>query len=320
MLQKNIFIIGNGFDLDLGLKTSYSDFAKSSFWPQQEGYTIPYMKTFLEKKREAETWFDIEKSLTDYAQKTNCNILSFIRKWRYNSQVDKNYFDKIKDALCSYIKEQQEGDIKKSSVAEVVLKSVISNGFFDSIYSFNYTDLNVLAKKIGINSEIKYNHIHGKISNKSIILGVNDTPIKNGYEFLQKNKSEYYRSHSIPDDLNKAKEVVFFGLSLPGIDYVYFEKFFKSQSEKGPLEDMKKKNITIFTKDENSRLNIINGLEKMGVNLHNINAHSNFKIIRTIEEKDKCIIEEFYDRLSKNSKAIIGPLISDFEFLQDLND
>lgn len=317
MLKKNIFIIGNGFDLDLGLKTSYSDFAKSSFWPQQEGYTIPYLKTFLEKKREAETWFDIEQSLTDYAQKTNSNILSFISKWRYNSQSDKCYFDKIKDALCSYIKEQQEGDIKQSSVAKRVLESVISNGFFDSIYSFNYTDLNVLAKKIGINSEIKYNHIHGEISNKSIILGVNETQIKNGYDFLQKIKSEYYRSHNIRNDLDKAKEVVFFGLSLPGIDYVYFEKFFKAQSEKEPLEDMEKKNITIFTKDENSRLNIINGLEKMGVYMHNILSRSNFKIIRTAEEKDQNMTEEFCDRLSENSKAVIGPLISDFHFLQD---
>ena len=29
----NVFIIGNGFDLDLGLSTKYSDFAKSKYWP-----------------------------------------------------------------------------------------------------------------------------------------------------------------------------------------------------------------------------------------------------------------------------------------------
>ena len=31
MKKKKVFIIGNGFDLDLGWKTRYSDFAKSSF-------------------------------------------------------------------------------------------------------------------------------------------------------------------------------------------------------------------------------------------------------------------------------------------------
>lgn len=32
----NVFIIGNGFDLDLGLPTKYSDFAKSEYWPVSE--------------------------------------------------------------------------------------------------------------------------------------------------------------------------------------------------------------------------------------------------------------------------------------------
>lgn len=33
-MTHNIFVIGNGFDLDLGLKTKYSDFAHSDFWLQ----------------------------------------------------------------------------------------------------------------------------------------------------------------------------------------------------------------------------------------------------------------------------------------------
>ncbi len=31
-MKKKVFIIGNGFDLDLGWKTRYSDFASSKFW------------------------------------------------------------------------------------------------------------------------------------------------------------------------------------------------------------------------------------------------------------------------------------------------
>lgn len=33
-MRKGIIILGNGFDLDLGLKTSYADFAKSSQWAE----------------------------------------------------------------------------------------------------------------------------------------------------------------------------------------------------------------------------------------------------------------------------------------------
>lgn len=34
IMSKKVFIIGNGFDLDLGMNTRYSDFAKSEYWPQ----------------------------------------------------------------------------------------------------------------------------------------------------------------------------------------------------------------------------------------------------------------------------------------------
>ena len=37
-MTKNIFIIGNGFDLDLGMKTKYSDFANNEkYWPVYSG-------------------------------------------------------------------------------------------------------------------------------------------------------------------------------------------------------------------------------------------------------------------------------------------
>ena len=32
MHMAKVFIIGNGFDLDLGWKTRYSDFASSKYW------------------------------------------------------------------------------------------------------------------------------------------------------------------------------------------------------------------------------------------------------------------------------------------------
>ncbi len=35
-MRNNVFIVGNGFDLALGLPTKYSDFAHSDFWPVSE--------------------------------------------------------------------------------------------------------------------------------------------------------------------------------------------------------------------------------------------------------------------------------------------
>ena len=35
-MHKKVFIIGNGFDLDLGWKTSYKDFVCSDYWPLKD--------------------------------------------------------------------------------------------------------------------------------------------------------------------------------------------------------------------------------------------------------------------------------------------
>ena len=40
-MNKSILVIGNGFDLDLGLKTKYSDFAKSNYWPNVDFNLLP---------------------------------------------------------------------------------------------------------------------------------------------------------------------------------------------------------------------------------------------------------------------------------------
>lgn len=96
----NVFIIGNGFDLDLGLPTKYSDFAKSEYWPKsapryreapeetrhdmEQGrfLTIPVapkLEHAIEDAKIKNTWFDLEKELLDYAKleqiKTSSNEL-----------------------------------------------------------------------------------------------------------------------------------------------------------------------------------------------------------------------------------------------------
>lgn len=32
-MNNKVLVLGNGFDIDLGLKTKYRDFADSEFWP-----------------------------------------------------------------------------------------------------------------------------------------------------------------------------------------------------------------------------------------------------------------------------------------------
>lgn len=307
----NVLIIGNGFDLDLGLPTKYSDFAKSEYWPavtsekkldEDDRYEdVPVealgLDIAIENAKNKETWFDLEKELLVFAK-----VRELTRYTESLEDVKKNvdYFNKLRNSLNDYILNVQKNPkINKCCKASNVLNSVVGNGYFENIYSFNYTDLNSIAKQIGIHKEIKYTHLHGNVLDRSIILGVDETKLRRGYECFHKSSSRYYRSHDLYNSLNAAREIVIFGLSLSKIDYSYFDKYFRQISEGKSITDDKKQYITIFTKDDNSRLGIITNFRNMGVNIQRLYAQSHFQIICTSDDVEKNELSDFYKRLKE---------------------
>ena len=61
-------ILGNGFDLDLGLKTSYKDFWESEYCPKD--YPTPLIRHLNQRWKkglEAVKWYDLENELLEYA-------------------------------------------------------------------------------------------------------------------------------------------------------------------------------------------------------------------------------------------------------------
>jgi hypothetical protein len=185
-------------------------------------------------------------------------------------------------------------------MAVKVLRAVVANGYFSSIYTFNYTDLYDIAERTGINERFDYEPVHGCLSNNSIILGVNDgANLRNGYSYLRKVFSEHYTSHSIRYDLQECDEVVFFGHSLGENDYPYFADFFESQSN--CAERKNGKHITIFTKDNHSRFQILDQLRMMnGGMTERLQNDNDFKIIMT-DNPNKVLLKKFFDNLNKES-------------------
>jgi hypothetical protein len=103
--------------------------------------------------------------------------------------------------------------------------------------------------------------------------------------------------------LTNAQEIVIFGLSFGNIDYSYFDRFFRSLSEGDSISENNKKNITIFTKDDNSRLSIIGKLREMNIGIQRLYAQSHFQIICTTDEKDKDLLDGFVIRMNDTSRA-----------------
>ena len=65
-IPKRLLIIGNGFDLDLGRNTRFSDFAKSDFWPKN---LKSQLYRYLSQKSQIEKWFDLNVGIIPIAYK-----------------------------------------------------------------------------------------------------------------------------------------------------------------------------------------------------------------------------------------------------------
>lgn len=69
--RKIVLILGNGFDLDLGLKTSYKDFWETKLCPKT--YPAPLIQHLNNKwpNKDSVKWFDLENELYNYYS-SNC--------------------------------------------------------------------------------------------------------------------------------------------------------------------------------------------------------------------------------------------------------
>lgn len=120
-MAKKLLILGNGFDIDLGLKTRYSNFANSDIWKTLIGKTYNFDQDLLGALRDAkekEAWFDIEKTMNDYVRALRQDDLTarLVDK-------DKVNFKKVSEALSQYLKEEQENrTLDTNSYAAKILR------------------------------------------------------------------------------------------------------------------------------------------------------------------------------------------------------
>lgn len=253
-MSKAIIILGNGFDLDLGLKTSYSEFAGSLQWKElmdNNAHSLDesWLLGFLKSKYDVNQWIDIESALLEYAlDKTKSHIMAY-------ASEDAKDFNALCQALKTYLRDQQDHfSPSVHSVASEFMKLIASLSGQSSLYSFNYTDLNVLAGKYSLTMNHTVHHIHGSLADDDdIILGIETGErIDDQYAFLFKTQNRHYTHTNILKDLRDKEEYVFFGHSLNGMDYEYFKYTFQDLAI---LSRAKPLRLTIITKDDASENN-----------------------------------------------------------------
>lgn len=312
-MAKILLILGNGFDIDFGLKTRYSDFANHPIWDNLMNESHAFDQDLLgtlKSAKETEAWFDIEKTMNDYVRALPPAILITDRV-----NKDKKDFINISEALSTYLKkEQTERKLNINCYAAKVLELTSNVGGFNC-YTFNYTNLVKIANscRIRIDSS-QITHVHGSLENDSIILGVLTNPanqIPEQYSFMYKDNSRFYTSNNMYEDLDKADDIIFFGHSINGMDFPYFEDFFIKQC--GMNGEYKSKHITIFTYDEEADYQIRNSIRNAQVPLNQLFLRNDIKIIQTkhlydSDKNENQKFEAFVKRLETIRKG--NPIVS----------
>lgn len=184
-----LYIIGNGFDINLGLKTGYQDFYDYYITQESSSDAVKRLKEYLKKER-YKIWADMEMGMGQYTAQVSsvdefeevCHDLSLSLR-KYLNDVQASYTAQPSDTskLYGYLVSPQSGLIDGNAR---VVNSYISDGTtrIINVISFNYTNtferLSAFKGKVisleGKSALRSVRHIHLSLKDTDVILGVND--------------------------------------------------------------------------------------------------------------------------------------------------
>lgn len=228
MGEETLLIVGNGFDLSMGFKTSYGDFMKSSYFPHEETSSLC---SYLHKQYEENMgWIDIENELSEYSRILTTKKLN-AKKINTILDIDslREEYDELKSSLKCYLQEETKRAFGPSP--DNPAKRVIDQLPAESkIISFNYTSIiERMTRDRFCASKGNLLHIHGSLAPyDDIVFGVEDSAkLSKEHVFLYKAHSPHLKVQEFSDWLNSAERIIFYGYSLGDTDRQYFEKFFR---------------------------------------------------------------------------------------------
>lgn len=226
---KRVVVIGNGFDLNLGLKTSYADYINSPFF--QAICPFNNLCEFLYEKYKACDWVDVEIALLEYANQTN------------NYRILYKEYLGLKESLCNYLlsidtSKYVDGAKAYGLIEQIFRQSLKLGDELDTtILNFNYTNI---AQKIiedhlsqfksrDRDFKMQFKDVHGTLSFGNIILGYNGVKeLKDDHDFfVEKSSNKNYAEYN--EILLGSDQVIIIGHSLGESDEVMFKTLFATK-------------------------------------------------------------------------------------------
>ena len=301
-------IIGNGFDIDMGLPSRYSDFADS---PEFHDLARRMHDMFFEEERENSlvlqiqnasfysNWFDIEEEIHKYVvnhQSLDENIIRMVR----------SEFDSLKKALANYLKRITSNFTADNSKLSTALHYrmrecplTVTEIYFNYTYPQLYIKLPI-QREIFNGAQHWVTFVHGSLKDNDIVLGCDlqkGEQVNRQLSFMYK-YNQLKKANHIARNILEAKEIIFFGHSINEMDFCYFREFFKvASAAPNPI-----RHLTIITYDEESERDIKDNIRNQGISVSDLYSNLwTFDFIHTKKfyEKDESEVKKWNEMMNR---------------------
>ena len=248
--MKVTFLIGNGFDLACGMKTSYADVYEEYIKKPSATPIIEQFKKDLIKEKTKDNWgnwSDFEMGMAKYARNFSNEkdfiacIDDFKRFLKQHLQKEQKQFEEnwakinevVKDDTYNYayhcVSDFYLGASKKIEREINQKKKQFTQNYF---INFNYTkSLQIIFEQFFLNEN--FYHLHGSLETGDVTLGVdNEAQIKNGFTLTKRSKrvfiKPFFNNEEDPQKVQELKRVIkqsdyicAFGLSFGASDVTW---------------------------------------------------------------------------------------------------
>ena len=303
-------IVGNGFDIDMGLPSRYSDFIRSKEWNdavsgfniylQQKDYQNHSLIAQLQMASTNSQWFDIEQEIHRFIVSHPDNTERDVRDIR-------SEFEVIKKALTNYLKRITSTFTADNSKVSTALHYrmrecplTVTEIYFNYTYPHQYIKLPI-QQAIFNGAQHWVTFVHGSLRDNDIVLGCDlqeGEQVNRQLSFMYK-YNQLKKANHIARNILEAKEIIFFGHSVNEMDFGYFKEFFKvASASPNPI-----RHLTIITYDDESERNIKDNIRNQGISVSDLYSNLwTFDIIKTSKLYDNNAEEgkkwsEFLERL-----------------------
>ncbi len=208
--MSTLFLIGNGFDVNCGMKTRYTDVYKGYVKEKSTNSILEKFKKTIESN--LETWGDFEMAMAQYAQRlySEEEFLECVRDFAQymekhlleeqnafkekmnNMQIFNEVLNEVENSLGSFysgISHRVDGTMKKRNATYL--------GNIEAI-SFNYTEIfdMLINQYLEISTPLKQKevvHIHGILQDDPVFGVDNIEQIKASYSLTKKGKRGFIK-------------------------------------------------------------------------------------------------------------------------------